>query len=457
MGKTEAKLSRKDKGTAVEKRIVLLNQERCKPKSPAWNFLRRHAGKCGKECIFITGKKFTISEELCGACLITVKKCPGDACKVVKLPTNLDKDTTHRYGVNAFKLHHLVMPRPGQVLGLLGSNGIGKSTVMDIMSGKTKPNLGNLESPPVWADILSYYRGSELQNYFKRMLTDDDFHVASKPQQLQGAEWNEGVKGLTVGKVLGVTTPDGKTVEHINPINHEDRRHKDWVLETLELVHLIPRAVMALSGGELQRLAVAHTALEQADVYVFDEPCSFLDIKQRLAVTDVIRSLIDPSIGPGRDGPSTKGTTSTSALGAVEMHKEGIKEANKAQEKLVEAQKVAPKKKRILTEAHLRAFYKVHCPDKEDRIPEMMQKFTQREIMGNLKKKYNSVPVLVVEAVEGEEKDETSIFALAAAKDTAPVDVSLPTMRDDEAITKRYVMVVEHDLAILGYVSDAGN
>lgn len=34
------------------------------------------------------------------------------------------------------------MPRPGQVLGLVGTNGIGKSTALKILAGKLKPNLG---------------------------------------------------------------------------------------------------------------------------------------------------------------------------------------------------------------------------------------------------------------------------------------------------------------------------
>ena len=56
------------------------------------------------------------------------------------------------------------MPRPGQVLGLVGTNGIGKSTALKILSGKLKPNLGRYENPPDWEEILKYFRGSELQS-----------------------------------------------------------------------------------------------------------------------------------------------------------------------------------------------------------------------------------------------------------------------------------------------------
>jgi translation initiation factor RLI1 len=56
------------------------------------------------------------------------------------------------------------MPRPGQVLGLVGTNGIGKSTALKILSGKLKPNLGRYDNPPDWEEILRYFRGSELQS-----------------------------------------------------------------------------------------------------------------------------------------------------------------------------------------------------------------------------------------------------------------------------------------------------
>jgi ATP-binding cassette subfamily E protein 1 len=54
----------------------------------------------------------------------------------------LEKETTHRYSKNSFKLHRLPIPRPGEVLGLVGTNGIGKSTALKILAGKQKPNLG---------------------------------------------------------------------------------------------------------------------------------------------------------------------------------------------------------------------------------------------------------------------------------------------------------------------------
>jgi ATP-binding cassette, sub-family E, member 1 len=110
----------------------------------------------------------------------------------------LDTQVCHRYSANSFKLHRLPTPRPGQVLGLVGTNGIGKSTALKILSGKLKPNLGRYDSPPDWEEILKYFRGSELQSesdaclinaqhklmgedYFTKVL-EDDLKAIIKPQ-----------------------------------------------------------------------------------------------------------------------------------------------------------------------------------------------------------------------------------------------------------------------------------
>lgn len=122
--------------------------------------------RTGKLCIEVTpeSKIAYISERLCIGCGICPKKCPFGAIHIINLPTNLETQVTHRYSANSFKLHRLPMPRPGQVLGLVGTNGIGKSTALKILSGKLKPNLGRYDNPPDWEEILKYFRGSELQS-----------------------------------------------------------------------------------------------------------------------------------------------------------------------------------------------------------------------------------------------------------------------------------------------------
>lgn len=56
--------------------------------------------------------------------------------------------------------------------------------------------------------------------------------------------------------------------------------------------NLLNRHVPELSGGELQRFAIAMCAIQNADIYMFDEPSSYLDVRQRLQAAKVIRDLV---------------------------------------------------------------------------------------------------------------------------------------------------------------------
>ena len=69
----------------------------------------------------------------------------------------------------------------------------------------------------------------------------------------------------------------------------------DYLSDNLDLGPVMDRGIQKLSGGELQRFAIALTAIQKADVYMFDEPSSYLDVKQRLNAARVIRSLLTPT------------------------------------------------------------------------------------------------------------------------------------------------------------------
>lgn len=150
-------------------RIAIINPDKCKPKKCALECAKTcPVNKTGKQCIEVTknSKISFISETLCIGCGMCIKRCPFQAIQIINLPKGLENQVTHRYGANSFKLHRLPVPRSGEVLGLVGTNGIGKSTALRVLSGNMKPNLGNFENPPDWKEILKFFRGNELQNFF---------------------------------------------------------------------------------------------------------------------------------------------------------------------------------------------------------------------------------------------------------------------------------------------------
>ncbi|XP_020889282.1 LOW QUALITY PROTEIN: ABC transporter E family member 1 [Arabidopsis lyrata subsp. lyrata] len=257
-------------------RIAIVSEDRCKPKKCRQECKKScPVVKTGKLCIEVapTSKTAFLSEELCIGCGICVKKCPFEAIQIINLPKDLAKDTTHRYGANGFKLHRLPVPRPGQVLGLVGTNGIGKSTALKILAGKLKPNLGRFNTPPDWEEILTHFRGSELQSYFIRVV-EENLKTAIKPQHV------DHIKEVVRGNL-------GTTLEKM-----DERGMMEEICADMELNQVLEREARQVSGGELQRFAIAAVFVKKADIYMFDEPSSYLDVRQRLKAAQVIRSLL---------------------------------------------------------------------------------------------------------------------------------------------------------------------
>lgn len=218
-------------------------------------------------------KKPIISEELCSGCGICTNRCPFQAVRIINLPEAL-KEPIHRYGQNMFELFGLPTIRDEAVVGMLGPNGIGKSTIIRILSGELKANLGNYEEDASWEDIINFFKGSQLQNYFSK-LSKEELKVVHKPQMVDLLP--KFVKGTVNDLLQGVN----------------ERDNMEEVKDILELNSILKRDIKNLSGGELQRVAIAAAVLREADFYYFDEPTSWLDVRQRLNAVKVIRNLAE--------------------------------------------------------------------------------------------------------------------------------------------------------------------
>ncbi|MCS6787760.1 MAG: ribosome biogenesis/translation initiation ATPase RLI [Aigarchaeota archaeon] len=258
----------------LKMRVAVLELERCQPDkcgTPCITFCP--PVRNGIEAIRLASNGFPeVNEELCIGCGICVAKCPFEVITIVNLPTELGEDLVHQYGVNAFRLYRLPHVEQGKVVGVLGRNGIGKSTAFRVLSGQLVPNLGRLEGRARWEDVQLKFRGTVLQDYFRRVASGQ-VRVVLKPQQIE--QISRAVKG-TVRELLR-RAAGGEGYE--------------GVTRELELDRILDRDVSVLSGGELQRLAIAAAILKGGDVLLFDEPTSFLDIRQRFRVAWVIREL----------------------------------------------------------------------------------------------------------------------------------------------------------------------
>lgn len=259
-------------------RVAVLIKDRCQPK------------KCNRECIRLCppnrsgGKvivmgaegKPEISEAGCIGCGICVHRCPFDAIRIIGLPDELKEDLVHQYGLNGFRLFRLPCPQKGKALGIVGPNGIGKTTLLRILAGELVPNMGDWQDKADWDGALRKYRGTELHDYLKR-LSRGGVRTSLKEQYVDALP--ERVKGSARAVVENAAGGDSGKM--------------DEVVELLELEAALGRSMEELSGGELQRVAIAAAALKEADVYLFDEPSSYLDIRQRLNAARLIAKVAE--------------------------------------------------------------------------------------------------------------------------------------------------------------------
>ncbi|MEM4662766.1 MAG: ribosome biogenesis/translation initiation ATPase RLI [Candidatus Diapherotrites archaeon] len=228
--------------------------------------------RSGKQCIILAGQKPEVSEVLCTGCGICIHKCPFKAITIVNLTAKID-NPVHCYGKNKFRLYNLPIPVKGAVVGLIGSNAIGKSTALKILAGKLIPRP-DCDGKPSYQSLIELFKGKELQSYLEKLVSSE-IKVSFKPQEINKVQ--EAFSG---------------TVEELLK-NFDNSNNLPEISELLDLNKILHSKISNLSGGELQKVSIAAAMLKEADFYFFDEPASYLDVRERLIVAKAIRLLAE--------------------------------------------------------------------------------------------------------------------------------------------------------------------
>ncbi len=265
----------------AKKRIAVIDYDNCNPEKCGGYYCETvcPVNRAGKECIThdtgahaaMTEALPIISEDVCIGCGLCVypKGCPFDAISIINLQTDPGQPI-HQFGQNLFRLHGLPNPTPGKVTGIVGRNGTGKTTALHILSGQLIPNLGRFDAKTDWVQVQSHYKGKELGNYFKSV-SENKTRVSVKPQ----------------GVDLLPKAVQGSVRELLKKL--DERQKLDETANELGLQTILDRDLKQLSGGELQKVALAASYLKNANLWFIDEPSSFLDIRERLRVAAFIK------------------------------------------------------------------------------------------------------------------------------------------------------------------------
>ena len=225
-----------------------------------------------------------IDSKNCLKCGVCANVCPAKAIYVKSiLDEPIELIPTHKYSdvkeKEGFRLYNLPTLISGKVSGLCGPNGIGKTTVLNIISGKLKPNFGNSSLKPnqiQWKEVIKKVKESEMRNHFLN-LSRNDRKIAYKQQVL---------------RVLFEKYQGKQVIDILNAENEVSLVFFKKILNYLDISAFSNRILEQCSGGELQRFAIASILIKEADIYIIDEPCTFLDVQKRIKLAQLLRERV---------------------------------------------------------------------------------------------------------------------------------------------------------------------
>ena len=157
--------------------------------------------------------------------------------------------------------------KQGQVLTIIGPNGVGKTTLLRCINAMLKPQTGAVLIEH--ADVFKM-RAGEIA---KRM-----GYVAQR---------NEAGRMTAFDAVLLGRKP------HLSwRVSEDDLRKVDAALHQLDLQHLALRHIDEMSGGELQKVCIARALVQEPSVLLLDEPTSSLDLKNQLSMLELLKKIV---------------------------------------------------------------------------------------------------------------------------------------------------------------------
>ncbi|MEA3469122.1 MAG: ABC transporter ATP-binding protein [Thermodesulfobacteriota bacterium] len=159
----------------------------------------------------------------------------------------------------------------GKFYGLIGANGSGKSTLLELLMGTLSPLSGIIR-----------YKNKTLAKYSRRELAT---RLALVPQHFS-MDFEYRVRDV----VLMGRHPH---IPRFSSPSSHDNEAVEQAMETMDINYLQNRPVIALSGGELQRVVMARALAQETEVLILDEATSNLDIRHTIAIMQVMRKRVN--------------------------------------------------------------------------------------------------------------------------------------------------------------------
>ncbi|MFH0905798.1 MAG: ribosome biogenesis/translation initiation ATPase RLI [archaeon] len=254
-------------------RIAILDKDKCQSKGCSY--------LCQKVCPLVRMQEDAITidekqkipiinESLCTGCGICVNKCPKKAIQIINIGINF-AEIMHQYGKNQFRLYSLPTIEKGFITGIIGQNGSGKTTALNILSGNLNANFGDYNTDGTIEKTIEYFRGKNIQNHFLD-LKNKTAKISYKIQKIED-----------IPKMF-----DKEIIELLKLISNDETK-LNTIIKELELESLINKKPSQVSGGELQRIAIAASLLKDSNIFFFDEFTTFLDIRQRFKIAKLLQ------------------------------------------------------------------------------------------------------------------------------------------------------------------------